>query len=128
MKKTEFPTFLNEQPTIVFGRTMRELLVILVGIGVAYAVWRNLGVLLPGSGFGILLFKSFWIILILGATGAVSLVKVASRPLEEWALVGFFYYCTPKVFLYMPVDDDDTLNGPDNSPRQHQVKEPDEDD
>ena len=32
MQKEEFPTFLNEQPTIIFGRTGRELLIIVCGI------------------------------------------------------------------------------------------------
>jgi len=107
MKKTEFPTFLNEQPTMVFGRTMRELMVIMIGMSLAYGAWSNLSVLLPGSGIGITLFKGLFIVIILIATGFVTFVNVASRPLEEWALVGFFYLCTPKIFLYMPFDDDE---------------------
>jgi len=128
MKKTEFPTFLNEQPTVVFGRTMRELMVIMIGMGLTYAVWANLTVLLPGSGIGITLFKTLWVILIMSATIVVALVKVASRPLEEWALVGFFYCCTPKVFLYIPFDDVEMLHSPDSGLRQSHVRDADEDD
>jgi hypothetical protein len=107
MKKTEFPTFLNEQPTVVFGRTMRELMVILIGLALSYAAWTNLSALIPGSNIGITLFKGLVVLIILSATIVVALVNIASRPLEEWALVGFFYLCTPKIFLYMPFDDDE---------------------
>ncbi len=127
MKKTEFPTFLNEQPTVVFGRTMRELMVIMIGLGLAYAAWSNLTALLPETNIGIALFKFLWVIIILGATGVVALVKVASRPLEEWALVGFFFFCTPKLFLYMPFDDDEMLNDLESGLHQHQVSDVDED-
>jgi len=115
MKKTEFPTFLNEQPTIVFGRTMRELMVIMIGLGLTYAAWTNVSALFPGGGIGIVIVNILCSIIILTATIVVALVKVASRSLEEWALVGFFYLCTPKIFLYMPFNDDEMLDGLESS-------------
>jgi len=39
MNKEEFPTFLNEQPKVIFGRTGRELLIIVLGIIGAYTLW-----------------------------------------------------------------------------------------
>ncbi len=110
MKKEEFPTFLNEQPSVVFGRNMRELMVMFVGIALAYVVWVNISALLPGPGIGILALKILGIVSILIATLFVAFKKIASRPLEEWALVGIFYYCMPKLFLYMPFDDDERAN------------------
>jgi hypothetical protein len=35
----------------------------------------------------------------------VAFVKIASRPLEEWAAIGIFYFLTPKVYLYMPLEE-----------------------
>jgi hypothetical protein len=107
MKKKEFPTYLNEQPSVVFGRNMRELMVIMIGMALAYAVWANLSALLPEPGIGILFCKILCVGVVLIATLIVTFVKIASRPLEEWALVGLFYYATPKIFLYMPFDDDE---------------------
>lgn len=107
MKKEEFPTFLNEQPTVVFGRNMRELMVMLVGIAFSYIVWANISTLIPGADLAILACKILCVIGVLAGTLAVAFIKIASRPLEEWALVGLFYYCTPKIFLYMPFDDDE---------------------
>ena len=105
MKKEEFPTFLNEQPTVVFGRTTRELLVILVGLTGAYLVWTNLGSFLPGSDIGVLLIKGLFSTVPLIGSLIVAFVKIASRPLEEWAAIGVFYFLTPKVYLYMPLEE-----------------------
>jgi len=105
MKKEEFPTFLNEQPTVVFGRTTRELLVILVGLTGAYLVWTNLGSFLPGSDIGLLLIKGLFSTVPLIGSLIVAFVKIASRPLEEWAAIGVFYFLTPKVYLYMPLEE-----------------------
>lgn len=106
MKKEEFPTFLNEQPTVVFGRTTRELLVILVGLTGAYLVWTNFGAFfLPGSDIGVLIIKGLLSAVPLIGSLVVAFVKIASRPLEEWAAVGLFYLLTPKVYLYMPLEE-----------------------
>jgi hypothetical protein len=105
MKKEEFPTFLNEQPTVVFGRTTRELLVILVGLTGAYLVWTNAGALIPGPDIGVMLIKGLFSTVPLIGSIIVAFVKIASRPLEEWAAIGVFYFLTPKVYLYMPLEE-----------------------
>lgn len=105
MKKEEFPTFLNEQPTVVFGRTTRELLVILVGLTGAYLVWTNIGNLLTGPDIGTMLIKGLFALIPLIGSLIVAFVKIASRPLEEWAAIGVFYFLTPKVYLYMPLEE-----------------------
>ncbi len=128
MKKEEFPTFLNEQPTVVFGRTTRELLVILIGLTGAYLVWTNMGLFL-GSGIGALLIKGLFSTVPVIGSIIVAFIKIASRPLEEWAAIGVFYFLTPKVYLYMPLEElgeSDSTNG-----TQYQLSKPgqgDEDD
>ena len=128
MKKEEFPTFLNEQPTVVFGRTTRELLVILIGLTGAYLVWTNMGLFL-GSGIGALLIKGLFSTVPVIGSLIVAFIKIASRPLEEWAAIGVFYFLTPKVYLYMPLEElgeSDSTNG-----TQYQLSKPgqgDEDD
>jgi|SRR5437899_6268221 hypothetical protein len=120
MKKEEFPTFLNEQPTVVFGRTTRELLVILVGLTGAYLVWTNLGSFLPGSDIGVLLIKGLFSTVPLVGSLIVAFVKIASRPLEEWAAIGVFYFLTPKVYLYMPLEEaGESENSINTSQYQH---------
>ena len=105
MKKEEFPTFLNEQPTVVFGRTTRELLIILIGLTGAYLVWTNVGALIPGPDIGVMFIKGLLAIVPLIGSILVAFVKIASRPLEEWAAIGIFYFLTPKVYLYMPLEE-----------------------
>jgi hypothetical protein len=128
MKKEEFPTFLNEQPTVVFGRTTRELLVILIGLTGAYLVWTNMGLFL-GSGIGALLIKGLFSTVPVIGSIIVAFIKIASRPLEEWAAIGVFYFLTPKVYLYMPLEElgeSDSTNS-----TQYQLSKPgqgDEDD
>jgi len=101
MKKEEFPTFLNEQPTVAFGRTTRELLLILLGLTLAYLVWLLLGRVI-GDDFGSRIIKGLFAIIPLGAMLAVAFVQIASRPLEVWGLIGVMYFFTPKVFTYDP--------------------------
>ncbi len=120
MKKQEFPTFINQQPTVVFGRNMRELMVILTGLALSYLIWANLGVVIRVEGVGILVCRIVSVAIVVAATIVVTFVKIASRPLEEWALVGIFYYCTPKIFIYMPFEDDEPLDEVAAGIAQHQ--------
>jgi hypothetical protein len=118
MQKREFPTFLNEQPTIIFGRTMRELLIILIGLALAYAIWTNLNALLPASNAAVIFCEGVCVIVILAVTLLVAFLKAAARPLEEWAMICLFYYVTPKLFLYMPDSDGISSTG-DAEPRDN---------
>ncbi len=101
MKKEEFPTFLNEQPTIVFGRTGRELLIIVCGLFAGFKVWGDLSVLLPGVAgnfLGIVLGSG-----VILAFLVLALVKAGYRHLEEWIFAWFLFATGPKVYLYKPV-------------------------
>ncbi len=102
MKKEEFPTFLNEQPTVVFGRTARELLFIACSIVVAWNVWQATEGVLGSPG-------ALFLRITLAALPAIfgimlALVYVGYRPLEEWLFVWLLYIFTPKIFLYKPLE------------------------
>src|SRR5690242_15482515 len=104
MKKEEFPTFLNEQPTVIFGRTGRELLMIACGIVLGYRVWGDVSHLLPGfaGGFlGILLAIIVCIFFLV-----LALLKIGYRPLEEWIFAWFIFIASPRVYLYRPEEMD----------------------
>lgn len=112
MQKEEFPTFLNEQPTIIFGRTGRELMIMAIGLTLAYVCWQRLGSF--GLGAGDLVIKIVLAALSIIIAATVALTKVAGRPMEEWAFTVLFYFLTPKVYVYMPkeeseedIDDED---------------------
>jgi hypothetical protein len=35
----------------------------------------------------------------------IAFIKVARRPLEEWAIIWLFYMLIPKVYIYIPVEE-----------------------
>jgi hypothetical protein len=98
MKKEEFPTFLNEQPTVIFGRTTRELLILAIGLAGGYLIWLDIS----GPGIAMIILKWGVAMLPLILALFVAFMKVATRPLEEWAVIGFSYLVLPKVYLYFP--------------------------
>lgn len=102
MKKEEFPTFLNEQPTIIFGRTGRELLVIVIGLGLGFLLWVNLGSFIGGNVVVSDIVKGILVAILIVTAGIVAFFKIATRPLEEWAFVWLFYSIIPKIYLYIP--------------------------
>jgi K+-transporting ATPase A subunit len=101
MKKEEFPTFLNQRPAIVFGRTGRELIIITIGMALGYLSWANISASLTSSHALTGAIKLIIAALFVAGAVVVAFVKVATRPLEEWAIVWVFYLLIPKVFIYM---------------------------
>jgi len=114
VKKEEFPTFLNEQPTVIFGRTGRELLIIVCGIVAAYSVWANLKDTVGGVGGQVL--SGFLAALIVIIALIIALTNIASRPLEEWIVVWLTYAVMPRVYMYQQPEEeiDEDLNNEKN--------------
>ena len=105
MKKEEFPTFLNEQPTGIFGRTGRELLIIACGLFCGYRVWDKVSSLFPGVGAGLL--AALLVIVVVVSSLVLALLKIGHRHLEEWVFTWLFFVSMPKVYLYKPWEDED---------------------
>ncbi|HZR38510.1 MAG TPA: DUF3487 family protein [Ktedonobacteraceae bacterium] len=103
MKKEEFPTFLNEQPTVIFGRTTRELLIIVCGLVAGYTAWGNISILLPGTGGTVLGITCAVLLTLLSI--AVALISIASRPMEEWLFCWLTYTLMPKLYIYKPLEE-----------------------
>jgi hypothetical protein len=104
MKKEEFPTFLNQQPKVVFGRTGRELLIIVCGIVSSYTLWGAIHTLLLIPWWSIV--SVLLSILPLFVALIVALIPVAERPLEEWAMCWLLYAWMPRLFLYESQEED----------------------
>ncbi|GHO93653.1 hypothetical protein KSF_037010 [Reticulibacter mediterranei] len=118
MKKEEFPTFLNEQPTVIFGRTGRELLIIVCGIVGAYSVWANMKDAVGGVGGQVL--SGFLAAVIVIIALVIALTNIASRPLEEWIVVWLTYVVMPRVYMYQQPEeeiDEDLTNEKNDSQR-----------
>jgi hypothetical protein len=105
VQKEEFPTFLNEQPTIIFNRTGRELLLIAMGATLAFGTWVDLGNVVHGNIIVVNVVKGLVAFIEVAIVLMIAFVKVATRPLEEWAMVWLFYVLIPKVYIYTPVEE-----------------------
>lgn len=128
MKKEEFPTFLNEQPTIIFGRTGRELLIIVCGIVAAYSAWATVKDSFPGVGGQIL--SGFLAAVIVITALVVALTNIGSRPLEEWTVVWLTYVVMPRVYMYQPLEeeiDEDPTDEKNDSQRSNDADALEED-
>ncbi len=104
MKKEEFPTFLNEQPTIIFGRTGRELLIIACGILLSARIWGDIHTLIPGV-LGIMLAVVI-IAAVMIAFLLLAILKIGYRPLEEWIIAWFLFVSSPKVYMYRSTEEE----------------------
>jgi hypothetical protein len=116
MKKEEFPTFLNEQPKVIFGRTGRELLIMACGIIGGYTLWGNIHHLMKDPWWSVVSL----VLAILPALFAlvIALMPVADRPLEEWAICWLLYISMPRSYLYKPQEEDlEQVEKPENNVR-----------
>lgn len=100
MKKVELPTFFEKQPTIILGRTGRELIIVLCGIALGYYMWSSI----PSHAIAAVVLRIFLMAIPIVTSVLVALVSIAERPLEEWALILLLYAFTPKFYQYMPFD------------------------
>jgi hypothetical protein len=108
MQKEEFPTFLNEQPAVIFGRTARELLIIIIGLSTGYLLSQYVGNAIAVSATAGIALKVAIAAIPLILSVIMAFAKVATRPLEEWGLVWLFYSLIPKVYLHIPFEEDVT--------------------
>jgi hypothetical protein len=106
MQKEEFPTFLNEQPKIIFGRTGRELLIIVLGIAAAFTLWQSISSLRSEVWWGAICLLVCALLAI--ASIVFALVNIANRPLEVWTAAWLAYVLTPKLYLYRQLEEDVT--------------------
>lgn len=100
MKKVELPTYFETQPKIIFGRTGREIIIVLCGIALGYYMWSCI----TSHTVAASALRIFLMAIPIVTSVLVALVSIAERPLEEWALILLFYAFAPKFYQYMPFD------------------------
>lgn len=92
MQRHEVPTHLNIEDKAFAGLTMRQLMVAIIGLALAYAAMSEAPLPLPvrlGIGAAVLLW-----------TAAVTLWQPAGRSLEDWAFVLLRYVSVPRVVVW----------------------------
>jgi Ca2+/Na+ antiporter len=124
MKKEEFPTFLNEQPTVIFGRTGRELLIIACGLVSSYTTVVKVNTFIAGS-IGLVLGITLAIMIVVLAF-AIALISIGNRSIEEWAFCGLLYILTPKLYIYKSVEENPESGEDEKSKNEHQQDDADD--
>lgn len=92
MQRHEVPTHLNIEDRAFAGLTMRQLMVAIIGLALAYAAMSEASLPLPvrlGIGAVVLLW-----------TAAFTLWQPAGRSLEDWAFVLLRYLSVPRVVVW----------------------------
>lgn len=93
MQRYEIPTHLDVEDRLFAGLTPRQLLLLIMGLGLGYSVWQRLHHMLP-----------LLLVLTLAALPGVMSLALATlrpdgRPLEQWLLAILRYFSVPKVCL-----------------------------
>ncbi len=93
----EIPTHLNVEDKALFGLSVRQVMLLIVGVSLAYGLWNQLpDLILPlRLGTAIIVFLTF---------AAVALLKPGQRPLEEWLFVVVHYASVPKLAVWYPIE------------------------
>ena len=94
MQRHEVPTHLNIEDKAFAGLTMRQLMVAIIGLALAYSAMSEAPLPLAvrlAAGATVLL-----------VTAAVSLWQPAGRSLEDWAFVLLRYISIPRVVVWRP--------------------------
>jgi len=92
MQRHEVPTHLNIEDKAFAGLTMRQLMVAIIGLALAYAAMSEVPLPLPlrlGLGAAVLLW-----------TAAFTLWQPAGRSLEDWTVVLLRYVSVPRVVVW----------------------------
>ena len=93
MQRYEIPTHLDVEDRLFAGLTPRQLLLLIMGLGLGYSVWQRLHHLLP------LPLVLTLAALPAGVSLALATIRPDGRPLEQWLLAILRYLSVPKVCL-----------------------------
>jgi hypothetical protein len=91
----EIPTHLQVEDALFAGLTPRQLLRLVTGASVAYAVWDQLTFLPTALRAGVTATA-----VVLGVVFAV--VHPGGRPLDQWVLAGIVFLVSPKHWRWQP--------------------------
>ena len=107
-QRHEIPTHLEVEDRILFGLTLRQGIVVLVGLSIGYSLYAQLGSL-PwpdggggGAGHPPLALRVAVALLPALLALAVAVVQPAGRTLEEWLFALARYAALPKQYTWRP--------------------------
>ena len=100
-QRQEIPTHLEVEDRILFGLTLRQGVVLLLGTSVGYFLFAQSGQPIADVHIPLALRIGLGLIPVLVAL-AVALVQPAGRPLEDWLFAIARYLTLPKQYVWRP--------------------------
>ncbi|HZR97752.1 MAG TPA: PrgI family protein [Chloroflexota bacterium] len=91
----EIPTHLNVEDKAFFGLSVRQVMVLTVGLSTAYGLWTGW----PGLSSAL---RAALAVVALTLALVLALVRPHGRGLEEWLFVVLHYLRTPRVAVWRP--------------------------
>ena len=96
------PVHLDTQDTFLWHLTFRQVLILFVGGGIAYLVittdWST-----PLTALLCLMAGSLCLVMTL----LVAFVRIHYRNLDQWFLVGFLFYSSPRLYSWAALEEQD---------------------
>src|SRR5262249_10810306 len=97
-----------------------ELMLIAGGVTFAAAIWGDTEDLRQAPG-GVVIVCILMALAVI-ASFVLALFTVAGRPMEEWIFILLYYFGMPKLFLYMPQEEENEQQG--EKKKRQNVKKP----
>ncbi len=90
LESIEVPLLLKQEPTILFGMTGRQVLVMVCGLAIGFSLWQSL------SFFQSLVGIIFLVCLCGIPAVLVAFLKIGTRPLEQWVFIVLAWMLVPE--------------------------------
>lgn len=110
LQRHEIPTHLEVEDRILFGLTLRQGIILLLGATAGYFLFAQSGQALAGIHLPIAVRIGFGLLPVLVAL-AVALIQPAGRPLEDWFFAIARYLTLPKQCVWRPRSSPVVLDG-----------------
>jgi hypothetical protein len=113
--RRELPTHLHVEDKLIAGLTVRQVLILSVGLSLGYSLWLRLAGLpawlphlLSQPSQGLIVHLATGLRFLFGAlpvvlAAACALFRPADRPLEDWAFIALRYLSLPKAAVWRPL-------------------------
>lgn len=93
------PIHLEQQDPFLFHLTVRQLLILGVGISLGYLIFSDMDI----SNWVGLILAILLLLICVAASVVVAFVRIKHRDLEQWGLVLFLYVTQPQYYRWHPL-------------------------
>lgn len=99
LKRHEIPTHLNVEDRAFYGLSVRQLMLVTVGVTGAYGLWNQWADVMLAARLGVA-------VACLVLAVVLAFIRPGGRGFEDWAVVGLRYIALAKVTVWRPRESD----------------------